>query len=204
MMATELLPVTFAPSATAEPTAVFAVNVMSLPVINPLVARLAAFALTVKDEPAPELLALRVTVDPAVSKIFTVPDDLAVSVVAFIELPPVKLMPPVPDRTSTVAELSAPVALIPPAAFDAFNVNDVPELAPSCTVPTNVSLTLTTPEVSVIVNVPAFRLPAVLKSTPPVPAFSVVVAAPRSPVALMPPAESLAFSVNDVPELAAN
>ena len=201
-MATELLPVTLAPRATAEPTAVLAVKVISLPVIKPAVDILAAFAFNVNAEPAPELLAFRVTVLPAVSNKLTVPEDCAVNVVALIEFAAVKLTPPVPELRFTVAELSAPVPLIPPAAFDAFIVNDVPALAPSCTTPANVSLTFTAPVAAEILRVPAFSVPDVLKSTPPVPALNVVVAAARLPVALMPPAASLAFNVKVEPELA--
>lgn len=204
MMATELLPVTLAPSATAEPAAVFAVNVISLPVINPAVERFAAFALTVKAEPAPELLAFKVTVLAAVSSRLTVPVDLAVTLVALMLLAPVKLRPPVPELKLTVAAFKAPVPLMPPAASDAFMVNDVAVLAPSDTTPANVSLTLTTPVPSVMVKVPALSVPAVLKSTPPVPAFKLVVAEARLPVALIPPAASLALRTNDVPELLAS
>ena len=203
-MATELFPVTLAPRATAEPTAVFAVKVISLPVINPAVEMLVALAFNVNAEAAPELLALSVTVLPAVSSKLTVPEDCTVNVVALIEFAPVKLMPPVPERTSTVAEFSAPVALIPPAAFDAFRAKVVPALAPSCTTPAKVSLTFTAPVASETVNVLAFSVPPVLKSMPPVPAINAVVAEARLPVALMPPAASLALSANEVPELAAN
>lgn len=131
LMTTELLPVTFAPSATEDPAAVFAVSVMSFPVIKPLVLMLAPLAFKVNAAPAPELLAFNVTVVAAVSVMDTVPVDVAVNVVAFIEFGAAKLMPPVPELTLTVAEFRAPVALMPPAAFEALRLKELPELAPN-------------------------------------------------------------------------
>lgn len=75
LMATELLPVTLAANVTVEPAAVLAVSVMSLPVINPVVLMPAPLAFKVNADAAPELLALSVTVLPAVLSMKTVPVD---------------------------------------------------------------------------------------------------------------------------------
>ena len=131
LMATELLPVTLAPSVTAEPAAVLAVSVTSLPVIKPVVEMLVPLALKVNAEAAPELLAFRVTVLPAVSRMFTVPEDLAVRLVAFSVPAVLKSIPPVPAVRFAVGVARLPVALMPPAGLEALRVNDVAELAPS-------------------------------------------------------------------------
>lgn len=63
----ELFAVTLAPSLTVEPAAVFAVRMIALPVMAPVVAMLPPVALTVKVEAAPELPPVKVTVPAAVS-----------------------------------------------------------------------------------------------------------------------------------------
>ena len=64
--------------------------------------------------------------------IFTAPlAPETVRLVAFSEPAVLKSMPPVPADKLVVVEVSAPVALMPPAPLDADNANVLPELAPS-------------------------------------------------------------------------
>src|SRR5205807_8085017 len=75
-------------------------------------------------------LAPRLIVLGAISFKMTAPEELAVSMVAFKALPPVKLIPPVPEVKVAVAALRAPIAIIPLATLEAVSVNGDPELAP--------------------------------------------------------------------------
>ena len=104
---TELLPVTFAPSATVDPTTVLAVKVTSKPVTNPAVARLPPVALRMNVLPAvvPELLALRVTVPALLSVILTKPLVLALS--ALVDTEPAVILP-APDVKLIVPAVRVP------------------------------------------------------------------------------------------------
>ena len=126
--------------------------------------------------------------------------SVTVRLVAFSVPEVLKSMPPVPAVRLMVAAARLPVALIPPAPFEAFNVNEEPELAPSEIKPALVSLTLATPVV-LTVRVPALTEPVVAKFMPPLPALNVVVAALIVPFPVRPLVPFEALKVNDVPEL---
>lgn len=175
-----------------------AVVVPRLPVA--LMPPAASDAVNVNDVPE---LAASCTTPAKVSVTLTAPvASVMVRLVALSVPALLKSIPPVPAVRFALAEPRFPVALMPPPRFDALSVNDVPELAPSCTTPANVSLIMTAPVPSETVRVVAFNEPDVLKSTPPVPALNVVVAEASAPVALIPPAASEAFKIKDEPELA--
>ena len=127
-----------------------------------------------------------------------------VKLVAFIEPDVLKSTPPVPAVRLTVVAANAPVALIPPAASEAFNVSDDAELPASEITPANVSLTFTVPVASVMVNVLALLVPEVFRSIPAAPAVRLTVPEAKLPVALIPPPTAEAFKVNAEPELAAS
>ena len=115
LMVTKLLPTTPAPKVTVVPAAVFADRVTPYPVIGPDVEMLPAVASreNVLPTPPPELLALRVTVPAALSEILTDPVEVAVTVVAFVELAAETFMPTVPALRLIVAELSTPPVVMP-------------------------------------------------------------------------------------------
>lgn len=137
-----------------------------------------------------------------VSLILTTPvASETVSAEAFSEPLALKSTPAVPELKLVVADANAPLAFMPPAAFDAFNVNELAALAPSDTTPANVSLMVTVPVASVIWSALLFNEPEVLKSTPPEPAVNVAVGVVSAAVPSIPPAALLAFTVNEVPML---
>lgn len=157
-------------------------------------------AFRVNDDPE---LAPRLTKPAKVSLMFTAPVmSETVKLLAFNEPEVLKSTPPAPEVKLTVGAASAPVALMPPAAFVVLSVNELAELAPRETMPTKESLTTTVPVASVITKLLALRVPAVLKSTPAEPALRLTDAALRFPVALMPLAPFDALRVNNVAELA--
>ena len=110
---------------------------------------------------------------------------------ALTVLVPVKLMPPLPALTVTVAALSAPVALIPLVLPASLKVNDEPELAPRFIVPVLVSAILTAP-VELALSVPALVEDIAI---PPVPADAVNDGVVSVPVEETPPAALSARSV---------
>ena len=181
-----------------EPAVRLAVAALRAPVALIPPAPLEAFR--VKDVP---WLAPRETRPANVSVTLTVPPvALAERVLAFSVATDAKSMLLVPAVRIAVAAFRLPVAFIPPAASDAFKVNEVPLLAPRDTRPANVSLMLTVPPVALAVNVLALSVAALAKSMLLVPAVRLALAAFRAPVALIPPAASDAFKVNEVPLLA--
>jgi hypothetical protein len=118
---------------------------------------------------------------------------------AFVDPDVEKSIPPVPAVRLTVALSNAPVALMPPAAFDALSNSDDAEPPVRATAPARVSLISATPDVFTV-SVVAFNEPEVLMSIPAVPAIRLTVAEAMAPVPLIPPAASEAFSDNEPAE----
>src|SRR5438132_200967 len=125
----------------------------------------ALLAFRVNDEPEE---AFNVTPAALVLMAFTTPVEFSVRVLAFKVLAPANEMPAVPVVRLVVAALSAPAAVIPEAALEPFNVNDVPEEAFNVMLPAFVSTMLTTP-VELAVKVEAEVDAPALMAMPPVP-----------------------------------
>ena len=174
---TEFAPVKLIPTVPAFKSAAAAVKAPAA--VRPLAAWL---AFNVNDVPE---LAFSVMLLLAISTIDTTPVELAVRLVAFVELAADNMIPPVPAARLAVAAFNAPPVVIPLAAWFAFKVNDVPELAFSVIAPALV-FTIDTAPVELAVNVEAFKLLAAENVIPAVPAVKSAVAALRTPPAVMP------------------
>lgn len=122
-------------------------------------------ALRVKEEPED---AFKVVLALLLSTAFTAPVELRARVEALRELRPANEMPAVPAVMLVVAEFSAPAAVTPEAAPEAFNVNEEPDEAFSVTLALLVSTMLTAP-VELAVRVEAEVEPAPFIVMPPVP-----------------------------------
>lgn len=127
-----------------------------------------AFKLKVFPTVLPELLALRVMVPAAISCKATAPVEVALTVVALIVFAPAKVMPALPALRLMVGAFSAPAAVIPLAAAEAFKLKEVPELPFKVIAPFAVSSSATAP-VEPTVRVVALVEPGPLIVTPPVP-----------------------------------
>ena len=139
-------------------------------------------AFNVNDVPE---LAFKVILPFAISTIDTAPVDCAVRLVEFVELAADNVMPPVPAVRFAVAAFKTPAAVMPLAAWFAFNVNDVPELPFSVIAPALES-TIDTAPVELAVNVDAFVEFAAASVMPPVPAVRFAVAAFKTPAVVTP------------------
>ena len=164
--------------------------------VMPLAAAV-AFSVNVEPELPFSVIAFTVSITE------TAPVEFAVRLVALIVLAPVKLIPFVPEVRLAVAELRTPAPVMPLLAALAFKVNDEPELPFKLIAPFKVSIIDTAP-LEFAVKVPAFIVLAPVKFRPALPAVKLVVAEFKIPDPVMPLAAPLAFSVNDVPELAFN
>ena len=142
----------------------------------------------------PFMLRVPATTLPAVCAIVPAPTVVSVTdVVPVIVLPSDR--PPLPAINDAIGAVKAPVVVILLPAALAFNVNDGALLALSETVAA-VSNIETVPVESAF-RVVAFRGLAAEKIIPPVPDFSVVLAAVSVPPPVMPLAASVAFKLNE-------